>query len=169
MQQPQPSLFTTLLAKFPAALWLGFLPRSEGVIISVDEYHGLCSFLKNEQGFGYLSCLTAVDWPWKKQIEIVVHLENWERNDRLVLKVLLERDNPEVASLTDLWQGANFLEREVFDLFGVTFLNHPNLKRILSPEDETTFPLRKDFGVENNDEYGKAASTLISSATKLTV
>ncbi|MBI4231801.1 NADH-quinone oxidoreductase subunit C [Candidatus Peregrinibacteria bacterium] len=141
--------------KFPTAKWLGFLPKAEGFIVSPHNYHRLCHILKDDYGFTYLSCLTAKDMILKKEFELIVHLENIEKNEIIWLKVPVNRDAPTLPTITDLWRGADFLERETYDMFGIIFEGHPNLTRILSPEDETIHPLRKDFTKENNKEYGK--------------
>lgn len=155
MNIPSLSTFQKICEKFPDAKWVGILPRAEGFIIEPADYHSICQTLKNEYGFTYLSCLTAKDMIQKNEFELIVHLENIEKNEIVWLKVAMDRDVPEVASITDLWKGADFLERETYDMFGIIFKGHPNLTRILSPEDETTYPLRKDFTKENNNEYGQ--------------
>ena len=108
----------------------------------------VCRHLKDTQSFVRLSSITAVDWyPAEPRYELVYHLHSIERNLRLRLKCRAGGEAPEVDSVTPVWRGANWYEREVFDLFGIGFRNHPNLKRILMPEDWEGHPLRKDFPV----------------------
>ena len=108
----------------------------------------VCRFLRDQQQFSRLSGVTAVDWyPTEPRFEIVYLLHSIERNQRLRLKCRLPSDRPEIDSVTGVWPGANWYEREVFDLFGVVFLNHPDLRRIMMPEDWNGHPLRKDYPV----------------------
>lgn len=114
----------------------------------------LCRYLKQEQKYVRLSTVTAVDWhPSEPRFEVVYHLHSLERNLRLRLKCRLSGNNPEIDSVTPVWSGANWYEREVFDMFGIKFRNHPNLVRILMPTDWEGFPLRKDYPVHGY-KYG---------------
>ena len=100
-------------------------------------------------GFTSLSDITCVDWyPEEPRFEIVYHLLSMSMKERVRLKVRLESTDPVIRSLTSVWPGANYFEREIFDLFGVRFSGHPYLKRILMPEDWEGHPLRKDYPVE---------------------
>ena len=93
--------------------------------------------------------MTCVDWyPAEPRFEVVYHLLSIPNKERIRLKVHLNSDSPAVESLTSVWPGANYFEREVFDLFGVRFTGHPYLRRILMPEDWEGHPLRKDYPVE---------------------
>ena len=108
----------------------------------------VCRFLRDEQQFDRLSGVTAVDWyPTEPRFEIVYLLHSLERNERLRLKCRVPSDHAEIESATGVWPGANWYEREVFDLFGVVFRNHPDLRRIMMPEDWEGHPLRKDYPV----------------------
>jgi NADH-quinone oxidoreductase subunit C len=108
----------------------------------------VCRFLKGEQSFVRLSSVTAVDWvPAEPRFEVVYHLHSLERNERLRLKCRVSGDSPEIDSVTSVWRGADWYEREVFDMFGIGFRGHPNLKRILMPEDWQGYPLRKDYPI----------------------
>ncbi|HVP43323.1 MAG TPA: NADH-quinone oxidoreductase subunit C [Terriglobales bacterium] len=99
--------------------------------------------------FDFLSDLTCVDWyPNEPRFEVVYHLLSMQQKERVRLKVRLAGDDASVESLTSVWPGANFFEREIWDLFGVRFLGHPNLARIMMPEDWEGHPLRKDYPVE---------------------
>jgi len=115
---------------------------------------GLCDqfrVLKEDDklGFDFLSDITAVDY-WKKKeprFEVVYHLLSLKGRRRLCVKVPVPEDDPVVESLTPMWAGANWLEREVWDLFGIRFSGHPNLKRVLLYDEFQGHPLRKDYPV----------------------
>lgn len=118
------------------------------LFIAPERIVDVCRHLKTAQKFVRLSSVTAVDWsPAEPRFELVYHLHSIERNLRLRLKCRLAGGHPEIDSVTSVWRGANWYEREVFDLFGIVFLNHPNLKRIMMPEDWEGHPLRKDYVV----------------------
>jgi NADH-quinone oxidoreductase subunit C len=99
--------------------------------------------------FALLSDVTAVDWlPADPRFELVYHLVSVEPPQRLRLKVRLPAEQPHLATVTTVWPGANWLEREVFDMFGIIFDSHPDLRRLLTPEDWEGHPLRKDYPVQ---------------------
>ncbi|HET6921887.1 MAG TPA: NADH-quinone oxidoreductase subunit C [Anaeromyxobacteraceae bacterium] len=106
-----------------------------------------CRWLKGEPGLELDFCedLTAVDWPRRNVIEVVYHLFSYRHRHGIVLKVEADRERPVVPSVEGVWKAANFMEREVYDLFGVTFTGHPDLRRILLPDDWVGHPLRKDY------------------------
>jgi NADH-quinone oxidoreductase subunit C len=79
-------------------------------------------------------------------------LANTETNERLTVRVFLNEPDLDVASMVPLWSGADWMEREVYDMFGIRFVGHPNLKRILMPEEFTSFPLRKDYPLQGRGE-----------------
>lgn len=96
--------------------------------------------------FDMLSCVTGIDNGVEANtMEIIYHLYSIPFNVSLMLKVVLPRENPEVDSLCSVWKSANWLEREAYDMFGIQFKNHPDLRRILMPNDWEGFPLRKDY------------------------
>ena len=108
----------------------------------------LCRYLKNEEKFVRLSAVTAVDWhPAEPRFEVVYQLHSIENNQRLRIKCRLNGDAPEIESVFSVWKSADWYEREVFDMFGIGFRNHPNLVRILMPVDWEGYPLRKDYPV----------------------
>jgi NADH-quinone oxidoreductase subunit C len=115
----------------------------------------VCHFLRDDPDLKceVLSDLTAVDWPKEEKIQIVYHLYSYTHKHQFVLKVDLPRDMPQIATLEGVWKVANWFEREAFDLFGVIFEGHSDLRRILLPEDWTGFPLRKDY-VEQEEYDG---------------
>ena len=99
-----------------------------------------------ETYFDQLACVTGIDnGPEPNTMEVVYNLYSIPFNQSLALKVVLDRKNPEVESVSSIWKSANWLEREIFDMYGIKFLNHLDLRRILMPADWDGFPLRKDY------------------------
>jgi NADH-quinone oxidoreductase subunit C len=116
--------------------------------IASAKIASICGFLKYDQQFVRLSTVTAVDrWPAEPRFELVYHLHSVERNERVRVKCRISGEAPSIDSVTGVWRGANWYEREVFDLFGIQFVNHPNLTRILMPEGWEGHPLRKDYPI----------------------
>lgn len=121
--------------------------------IRASQLRAVCEFLRDEPdlSFKYLSDVTALDhYPSEPRFETVYHLLSFETNERLRLKVRISGENPQVDSMVPIWPAANAFEREVFDLFGIHFQGHPDLRRILMPEDWEGHPLRKDYPVQGN-------------------
>ncbi len=133
----------------PAAVLDGRIHAGQvSLNIAPERIVPVCRFLKEQQGFRRLSGITGVDWfPYEPRLEVVYLLHSLERNLRLRLKCRLPGSRPEIDSIVELWPGANWYEREVFDLFGVVFRGHPELRRIMMPEDWEGHPLRKDYPV----------------------
>jgi NADH-quinone oxidoreductase subunit C len=119
-------------------------------VVVLDPEHWL-PFAEAARAAGFEVCVdvTAVDWLRQRphRFEIVACLLSMEHRLRLRMSTVAERKEPKVASLVPVWPGANFAEREVFDMFGIVFEGHPDLTRILMPDDWEGHPLRKDFGV----------------------
>ncbi len=115
----------------------------------------VCRFLHGEPDlqFDVLSNETGVDYKAKGVIEVVYHLYSYPHRHAIVLKVDAPRDNPVVPTVETVWKAANWLEREIYDLLGVTFEGHSDLRRLLMPEDWIGYPLRKDF-VEPEEYHG---------------
>lgn len=100
-------------------------------------------------GYNAFEDMTAVDWfPSEPRFQLSYHILSHAFKERIRLRAMVSSADPAVESATAVWPGANYYEREVFDLFGVRFEGHPNLRRILMPDDFTGHPLRKDFPVE---------------------
>jgi NADH-quinone oxidoreductase subunit C len=111
------------------------------------EASAICLWLRDDAGtsFAFLTDVTAVHWPDDPQpMEVVYHLFSRERNDRLRLKTRAGDVGP-VPSVSGVWRSASWNERETYDMFGIEFSDHPDLRRILMPDDYTDFPLRKEF------------------------
>lgn len=114
--------------------------------IAPDKIVEVCRFLKQEERFVRLSAVTAVDWyPMEPRFEVVYQLHSLDRNERLRLKCKVGGERPEIDSVFSVWRGADWYEREVYDLFGIHFRNHPGLTRIMMPDNWEGYPLRKDF------------------------
>jgi NADH-quinone oxidoreductase subunit C len=113
-----------------------------------------CRMLK-ASGFNRLSAVTAVDWhPQEPRFEVVYHLHRLPLkggpHERLRLKCRVGGETPEIETVSGVWAGANWYEREVFDLFGISFAGHPDLRRIMMPEDWIGHPLRKDYPIHGH-------------------
>jgi NADH-quinone oxidoreductase subunit C len=155
----QEEVLAQLKAQFGDAV--GGLSETKGdrfVVVKGDRIVDVCRFLKETTGleFDYCQDITAIDWPSRKVIEVVFHLYSMEHRHGLVLKVEAAREDPSIPTVEGVWKAASWLEREVYDMFGVKFVGHSDLRRILLPDDWVGFPLRKDYqeaggyhGIEN--------------------
>ncbi len=138
------------VAAFDAdAIVAGKLDRGETTLeIAPAKITSICGFLKYDQKFIRLSTVTAVDrYPAEPRFEVVYHLHSVQQKQRVRLKCRLPGEEPTIESVTSVWRSANWYEREVFDLFGIQFTNHPDLRRIMMPDDWEGHPLRKDYPV----------------------
>lgn len=127
--------------------------EGSALLVPSGDLSAVCRCLKEHERFDldYLANLTAVDYP-PDTMEVVYHLYSMaQKHGPVTLKVKLPRGNPVVASVTPIWRGAEFQEREVYDLFGVTFEGHPDLRRILMWDGFEGHPMRKDYVVEDQD------------------
>ena len=126
--------------------------------IGADRLIELLSVLKLAAGFRFLSEVGGVDYlkypTYRKGARFEVHyvLRNLETSEWLVVKVGVDDPNPTIPSVTSLWAGANWMEREVYDMYGISFSGHPDLRRILMPEEFTSHPLRKDYPLRGRGE-----------------
>jgi NADH-quinone oxidoreductase subunit C len=116
----------------------------------------------NEMGFDNLSLITGIDY--RDRFEVVYNFLSYSKKQNLVLKVILDHANPEVASISSIWKVADWLERETYDLVGIKFSGHPNLKRILLPDGWMGHPLRKDYdmGVDQFVTVGEDGEDIVS-------
>ncbi|HWR50053.1 MAG TPA: NADH-quinone oxidoreductase subunit C [Bryobacteraceae bacterium] len=136
-----------LAERFGEAVTDGKHDRGELTLwIDPERIVEVCSYLKAKRRFNRLVAVTALDWyPIEPRFEVVYLLHSLPSNERLRLKCRLHGDAAAIDSVCEVWRAANWYEREVFDLFGVTFRNHPDLRRIMMPEDWEGHPLRKDY------------------------
>jgi NADH-quinone oxidoreductase subunit D/NADH-quinone oxidoreductase subunit C/D len=131
----------------------------EGFVVEAESLPEVAAYLRDECGFNYLSSVTGVDLVDENKLEVVYHTYSIDQGGgAVVLKVQVDRDNPEVPSLTPMWAGANFQEREAYDMYGIRFTGHPDLRRILMWDGFEGFPMRKDwqepFFEEANKPFG---------------
>jgi NADH-quinone oxidoreductase subunit C len=139
----------------------GDLPRSEfrgdtRVVAPRERLLEVMKLLKETRGFDLLVDVTCIDYlnyrGAAQRFGLVYLLANTVSNERLAVRVYLDEPELTVPSLVPLWAGANWLEREVFDMFGIRFDGHPDLRRILMPDEFTAFPLRKDYPLQGRGE-----------------
>ena len=156
---------TSLRERFgDAVLKTQLLGGQKLAIVAVESVAGILEMLRNEHGFEYLVDVTAVHWPKKdKQFEITWILYSFASNSRVRLKAELA-EGAKVPSATRLYNSANWLEREVYDMFGIEFENHPDLRRILMPDEWEGFPLRKEYGIIQQDTEWVRENLKIESA-----
>lgn len=128
---------------------IGLSEDQNALILSSRKLISFLQLLNERFGFTFLSALTAVDYP--DRYEMIYHLMSLEDASLVTVKVHLEKSAPSIPSIAVLWPAANVQEREVYDLFGIQFEGHPNLHRILNPDDFDVFPLRKGFMLSQAD------------------
>jgi NADH-quinone oxidoreductase subunit C len=145
----------SLQAKFPAFRASEFRGQTR-VIVPADMLLTALAFLKDEQGFDLLVDVTCVDYlnyrDATDRFGLVYCLANTATNERMIVRTFVNDPEPSVPSAVPLWEGANWLEREVWDMFGIVFTGHPDLRRILCPEEFTAHPLRKDYPLQGRGE-----------------
>lgn len=154
----------TLLARLNE-LFNGAVLHSEeqygllSVEVAADKIHEIILGLKNDEvlKMSFLTLLGAVHYPDQKGRELCVnyHVHSLVNNQRLRIRVFVPIENPSVPTITDIYVGANWLERETYDFFGVNFVGHPNLKRILNVDSMDYFPLRKEYHLEDQTREDK--------------
>jgi NADH-quinone oxidoreductase subunit C len=140
-------------ARFGDALREAWLDRNQAILVVAREsLLDVAIYTRDEEQFGLLVDLTAVDWPKReKRFDLVLILYSFEKNERLRIKVHVG-EGEAAPSVESIWPTANWLEREVYDMFGIVFSGHSNLKRLLLPEEWQGFPLRKDYDILQQDE-----------------
>ena len=139
-------------SRFGNAIREAWLDRKQAILV-VDrgQLVEIAKYSRDEEKFDMLTDLTAVDWPKReKRFDIILNLYSFVKNERLRLKLHAGENEP-VPSVTGVWGVANWLEREAFDMFGIHFEGHPNLTRILLPEEWQGHPLRKDYDILTQD------------------
>ncbi len=149
-----------LAARFGEAIGeLAGKDQDASITVAPSAIAQVCRLLRDEPdvAFDCLSNLSGVDYPKRGCIQVVYHLYSYRHRHWIVLKVDVPRDNPALPTVTGIWSTADWQERECFDLLGVTFEGHPDLRRILMPEDWPGHPLRKDF-VEPEEWHGISTS-----------
>lgn len=120
------------------------------IVVDKDVIFSLVEFLKDELGFIFLTDVCGIHIPSQKlELGVIYHLHNLSENKRIRIKVFVSKDAPFVRSITSLFSGANWMERETFDFYGVDFLGHPNMTRILNVEYMDYHPMRKEYPLED--------------------
>jgi len=133
----------------PDALIGALFDRGELTLTIVPEAIRAAAATVQTAGYNAFEDMTAVDWfPSEPRFQLSYHILSHRYKERIRLRVMVSGTDPAVESITSVWPGSNYYEREVFDLFGIRFDGHPNLRRILMPEDWVGHPLRKDYPVE---------------------
>jgi NADH-quinone oxidoreductase subunit C len=127
------------------------------VTVKSEVIYGVLLFLYNEVElqYNFLTTLCGMHYPEKEQLGVVYHLHSFEYNHRLRIKTATALSDPQIATATAIWPCANWMERETFDFYGITFVGHPNLQRILNMDDMVGFPLRKEFPLEDQTRDDK--------------
>jgi NADH-quinone oxidoreductase subunit C len=126
--------------------------------VGKDAILSVLSFLKEDKElrFNYLTDITAIHYPERDlAIGVIYHVHSLTNNVRVRIKVFLDVNNPVIPTATSLWNGANWMERETYDFYGVVFEGHPDLRRILNVDDMTVFPMRKEFPLEDPNRVDK--------------
>jgi NADH/F420H2 dehydrogenase subunit C len=143
--------FDRLVARFPGFELEYIEGKDPAVLVKAENLLELAQYLRDDEECDYCSSITGVDYP--EHFEVVYHLYSMKKEGGpVILKVRAEREKPHVPSVTPIWRGANWQEREVWDLMGIRFDDHPDLRRVLLWEGYEGHPLRKDFPGPQ-DEY----------------
>ncbi len=138
-------LVRDLKDRFPADVREAEVDRPSRVkaTVSREALRQICFFLREEKNFEHISCISGVDWV--EHLANVYHILSYQHGCIIQVRVDIPSDDPSVPTVSDIWKGALYHEREAFDLLGIDFEGHPDLRRILLPEDFKFHPLRKDY------------------------
>jgi NADH-quinone oxidoreductase subunit C len=151
----KPETIAALKSKIPSLATSEFRGDTR-VVVPAEKIFEALEFLKNTLGFDMLVDVTCVDYlnyrDAKDRYGLVYLLTNIAANERLTVRTFVNDPDPTVSSAVPLWEGANWLEREVYDMFGITFAGHPDHRRILCPDEFTAYPLRKDYPMQGRGE-----------------
>jgi NADH-quinone oxidoreductase subunit C len=156
-----------LKQKFGDALREAEVKGVEVCLTTTSEHAREVCLLLRDFGFEYLNCLSGADWV--THLEVVYDLSSLQHPNKAHVRVKMDRENPQVRTVSDLWRAADWHERECYDMFGVRFDGHPDHRRILLPEDWVGYPLRKDYADERMvpyTDYGMEEKVAKSEAAK---
>ncbi|MGB2581215.1 MAG: NADH-quinone oxidoreductase subunit C [Thermoplasmata archaeon] len=144
-ENPEQRVLRALAESFPKTVSEGAQLRPGVIRAKVDrsDLYSVCRTLRDDLGFEHLTMISAVDY--EDRFEIVYHIASYQSRLLIELISATPKDDPAVDSISSIWGGANWQERESYDLMGIVFKSHPNLERILLPKDVLYHPLRKDF------------------------
>lgn len=128
--------------------------------VAANKITAVVLFLKNDSSlqFHFLTDLCGIHYPdneVERQFAVVYHLHNWYENKRIKLKVFISGENPEIKTMTSVFLCSNWMEREAYDFYGINFIGHPQLKRILNMDEMVSFPMRKEFPMEDGGRTDK--------------
>ena len=161
-EEQQPPVVQKVQEQYPDAILDVSDARGELTItVRKEGLHELMAFLKSELAYNFLADVTAVDYSLMEDVlmkhdyarfAVVYHLLSSEKKERLRVKVPLHEKELSIPSVTFIWKVANWLERETYDMFGIAFEDHPDLRRILMPDDYEGYPLRKDYPLRGRGE-----------------
>jgi NADH-quinone oxidoreductase subunit C len=145
-------LVQRLKSRFGDAIREATLDRKQAIVlVAAAQLREISRYCRDDEKFDMLADLTAVDWPKReKRFDVILNLYSFPKNERLRLKAHTGENEP-VPSLCEVWPVANWLERECYDMFGIVFEGHPDLKRILLPDEWQGYPLRKDYDILKQD------------------
>ena len=145
-------LVQRLKARFGAGIIEPTIDRKQAIVlVAAAQWLEIAMYCRDEEKFDYLADITAVDWPKReKRFDLVANLYSFAKNERLRLKAHLG-ENETVSTVVNVWPTANWLEREIFDMFGIRFDGHPDMRRMLLPEEWVGHPLRKDYDILTQD------------------
>jgi NADH-quinone oxidoreductase subunit C len=138
--------------RFGEGIREAWIDRKQSIlVVDAAQYEEIARFTRDVEQFNLLADLTAVDWPRReKRFDVVLNLYSFAKNERLRIKVHVG-EKEQISTVAGVWSTANWLEREVWDMFGIVFSGHPNLTRILLPDEWQGFPLRKDYDILTQD------------------
>ncbi len=143
------AVFDLVAARFGDAVsaFSAGAPKDATFVIAPDRLVDVMTYLRDDPAlrFDFLQNVTAVDWPKEQRLQSVYHLFSYTHRHEIGVKVNLPRAQPRVASLASLWKSANWLEREQYDLLGIVYEGHPDLRRLMMPDDWLGHPMRKDY------------------------
>jgi NADH-quinone oxidoreductase subunit C len=146
---PEHPAVKAILAWNPDALTDALFDRGELTLTIAPELICRAAATVQAAGYNFFEDVTAVDWfPSEPRFQVSYHILSHSFKERIRLRAMLDGTEPAIESITSIWPGANYYEREIFDLFGIRFEGHPNLRRILMPDEFVGHPLRKDYPVE---------------------
>lgn len=153
------SVIDSLTANYAAAIIQNETTRDgmQCLTVSREALPEMMLDLRDSHGFGFLTDLCGIhfDEPKPEQLGVIYHLHNLQANVRIRLKVLFPKSDPTVASMVEIWKSANWQERETFDFYGIQFVGHPNLTRILNIDDMDFHPLLKEYPLEEQTRNDK--------------
>ncbi|RTY89337.1 NADH-quinone oxidoreductase subunit C [Flavobacterium sp. GT3R68] len=128
--------------------------------VAADKITAVMLFLKNDETlrFNFLTDLCGIHYPdneMHRQFAVVYHMHNWYENIRIKIRTFISGENPEIRTVSNIFLSANWMERETYDFYGIKFIGHPQLKRILNMDEMTSFPMRKEFPMEDGGRTDK--------------